>query len=139
MKTPRESRPPILERRRVKRGAREAEVAQERAREMAASKRELAKRHVLVNPQNLRPTNSYGTPDFVKRGHYVDMPFDCKSCGISQIWTELQQKWWYESAKGDVWTKAVLCRNCRKCEQVRRAAAREVHLAGLAAKDKHAQ
>jgi len=139
MKTPRDTRPPILERRRVKRGAREAEVAQERAREMAAAKRELAKRHVLVNPQNLRPTNSYGTPDFVKRGHYVDMPFNCKSCGVHQVWTELQQKWWYESAKGDVWTKAVLCRNCRKREQARRSAAREVHLAGLAAKGKHAQ
>ena len=139
MKMPRDTRLPILERRRVKRGAREAEVAQERAREMAAAKRELAKSHVLVNPQNLRPTNSHGRPDFVKRGHYVDMPFNCKSCGVPQVWTEFQQKWWYESAKGDVWTKAVLCRNCRKREQARRAAAREVHLAGLAAKGKHAQ
>ncbi len=139
MKMPRDTRLTILERRRVKRGAREAEVAQERAREMAAAKRELAKRHVLVNPQNLRPTNSYGTPDFVKRGHYVDMPFNCKSCGVLQVWTEFQQKWWYESAKGDVWTKSVLCRNCRKREQARRAAAREVHLAGLAAKGKHEQ
>ena len=102
MKMPRDTRLPILERRRVKRGAREAEVAQERAREMAAAKRELAKSHVLVNPQNLRPTNSHGRPDFVKRGHYVDMPFNCKSCGVPQVWTEFQQKWWYESAKGDV-------------------------------------
>lgn len=136
MKAPRPSRPPILERRRAKRGAMAAELAQERTREMSRRLREAAKKHVLVNPANLRPTNSYGTPDFVKRGHYVDMPFHCKACGVAQVWTETQQKWWYESAKGDVWTKAVLCRACRRREQARRAEAREVHLAGLAAKGK---
>jgi len=134
MKSQRPDRPPILERRRAKRGAQEAERAQERAREEARSKRELAKKHILVNPENLRPTNSYGTPDFVRRGYYVDVHFNCKACGAAQVWTETQQKWWYESAKGDVWTTAVLCRPCRKREQARRAAAREVHLAGLAAK-----
>jgi len=138
MKQARPGRPPILERRRLKRGAREAEVSRERERERASAERELAKRHVLVNPDNLRPTNSYGTPDFVKRGHYVDMPFSCKSCGAAQVWTETQQKWWYESAKGDVWTVAVLCRPCRRREQARRAAARKVHLAGVAAKRKNA-
>jgi hypothetical protein len=138
MKPPRQNRPPILERRRAKRGAEEADLAQERAREEARKLRDLAKKHVLVNPENLRPTDSYGTPDFVKRGYYMDMPFNCKSCGVAQVWTETQQKWWYESAKGDVWTKAVLCRPCRKREQARRAAAREVHLAGLVAKGKHA-
>jgi len=138
MKRQRQGRPAILERRRVKRGAKEAELSQERAREQARARRELAKKHVLVNPENLHPTNSYGTPDFVKRGYYVDMAFNCKFCGAAQVWSETQQKWWYESAKGDVWTKAVLCRPCRKREQARRAAAREVHLAGLAAKRKNA-
>jgi len=138
MKRQRQGRPAILERRRVKRGAKEAELSQERAREQARARRELAKKHVLVNPENLHPINSYGTPDFVKRGYYVDMAFNCKFCGAAQVWSETQQKWWYESAKGDVWTKAVLCRPCRKREQARRAAAREVHLAGLAAKRKNA-
>ena len=138
MKSPRPARPPILERRRVKRGARDVELARERERQRALGQRDLAKKHVLVNPGNLRPTNSYGTPDFVKRGHYVDMPFDCKSCGTAQVWTETQQKWWYESIKGDVWTVAVLCRPCRKREQARRAAAREAHLAGQAVRGKKA-
>jgi len=111
MKRQRQGRPAILERRRVKRGAKEAELSQERAREQARARRELAKKHVLVNPENLHPTNSYGTPDFVKRGYYVDMAFNCKFCGAAQVWSETQQKWWYESAKGDVWTKAVLCRH----------------------------
>jgi hypothetical protein len=91
-----------------------------------------------VNPENLRPTNNYGTPDFVNRGYYVDIPFNCKFCGVAQVWTETQQKWWYESVKGDVWTVAVSCRPCRKREQARRASAQEVHLAGLAANGKNA-
>lgn len=122
----------------MKRGADEARLAQEGAREHARAQRELTKKHILVNPENLRPTNSYDTPDFVKRGYYVDVTFNCKSCGVPQVWTETQQKWWYESAKGDVWTTAVLCRPCRKREQARCAAAREVHLAGIVAKDKNA-
>ncbi|WP_128003711.1 zinc-ribbon domain containing protein [Piscinibacter defluvii] len=138
MKRERPARPPILERRRLKRGARAAEVAQELERERAKAQRELAKKHVLVNPDNLCPNNSYDTPDFVKRGYYVDRPFTCKSCGVSQVWTETQQKWWYESAKGDVWAVAVLCRPCRRREQARRAAAREVHLSGLASKRRNA-
>ena len=134
MKPPRSQ---ILERRRLKRGAKEAAVAREKERERAAARRELAKKHVLVNPENLGPNRSYGTPDFVKRGSYVDMPFNCKSCGIAQVWTETQQKWWYESAKGDVWAIAVLCRPCRKREKACRATAREVHRSGLAAKRKN--
>jgi len=136
-KTQRGMRPPILERRRIKRGVNEAEAAQERERKEMKAQRELGKRHILVNPANLRPTNSYGTPEFVRRGHYVDMPVNCKACGAAQVWTETQQKWWYESAKGDVWSVAVLCRPCRKREQARRAAARAVHFAGLAAKKKN--
>ena len=92
------------------------------------------KGQVLVNPANLRPTNSYSTPDFVARGFYVDTPFACKACGQAQMWTATQQKWWYESAKGDVWTIAVLCRRCRLRERMRKSAARSVHLAGLAKK-----
>ncbi len=134
MKPHRPTRPPILERRRLKRGAKEAEATRAKERELAAAKRELAKKHVLVNPENLGPNHSVGTPEFVKRGYYVDMPFNCKLCGVAQVWTETQQKWWYESAKGDLWAKAVMCRPCRKREQARRAAARAVHLSGVAAK-----
>jgi Probable zinc-ribbon domain len=138
MKRLRTSRPPILERRRLKRGVKEAEAAREMERERAKAQRKLEKKHVLVNPENLAPNRSYGTPDFVRRGYYLDLQFNCKSCGAAQVWTETQQKWWYEAAKGDVWAVAVLCRPCRRKEQARRAAAREVHFAGLAAKGKNA-
>jgi hypothetical protein len=88
----------------------------------------------VVNVDKLRPTNSYGTPDFVGRGFYVDRPFNCKTCAAPQVWTATQQRWWYEVAQGDVWTVAVLCRPCRRRERERKDAAREVHLAGLAKK-----
>jgi Probable zinc-ribbon domain len=86
---------------------------------------------VPVNPANLSPNNSYGIPEFIKRGIYVDMSFTCKHCVTPQIWTAQQQHWWYELAKGDVWTIAVLCRPCRIKERERKALARKIHLEGL--------
>ena len=49
-----------------------------------------------VTPARLRPTTSYGIPDFVQRGYYQDRPFRCKDCGVEEIWTAAQQRWWYE-------------------------------------------
>ena len=82
----------------------------------------------------LRPTTSYGDPDFVRRGYYQDRPFCCKDCGRAEIWTAAQQQWWYEVAQGDVWTTATRCRACRQWERTRKAEARRIHLEGLAAK-----
>jgi Probable zinc-ribbon domain len=89
---------------------------------------------VVVNVSNLRHTNSYGTPDFVSRGYYVDFPFKCKDCGKSEVWSPTQQRWWYEIAKGDVWKVANRCRPCRQRERARRNVAREVAEAGIAKK-----
>jgi len=87
-----------------------------------------------VTPARLRPTNRYGIPDFVQRGYYQDRPFQCKDCGVAEIWTAAQQQWWYEQAQGDVWTVAVRCRACRQSERARKAEAQRIHLAGLAMK-----
>jgi len=89
---------------------------------------------VRVTPSRLPPTNSYGVPDFVQRGYYQDRPFHCKDCGKAEVWTATQQQWWYEEARGDVWTIAVRCRACRQRERTRRIEARRIHQAGLAAK-----
>ena len=86
---------------------------------------------VPVNPASLSPNNSYGIPEFVKRGFYADLPFTCKHCGTPQIWTAQQQHWWYELAKGDIWTIAILCRPCRIKERERKVLARKIHLEGL--------
>ncbi len=125
MKSNRQRRSEIIQHRAQKRRATEATKIAEQRREQLA-------RGVSVNPANLKPTNSYGTPDFVSREYYIDKPFKCKDCGKDEIWTATQQKWWYEVAHGDVWTTATRCRACRRKEAARKAAARKVHLEGVA-------
>lgn len=87
-----------------------------------------------VDSTALAPDGSYSVPDFVIRGYHVDRPFMCQDCGKAEVWTATQQKWWYEVAKGSVWTTAHRCRPCRQQERERRDEARRVHLEGLARK-----
>ena len=89
---------------------------------------------VRVNVAALAPNNSYGVPRFVQLGHYEDEPFTCTGCGAAQVWTAWQQKWWYEVAKGYVYSTAKYCRACRHREHARRTEARRVHLEGVARK-----
>jgi hypothetical protein len=89
-----------------------------------------------VDPDKLAPDGSYSVPEFVTRGYYLDVPFTCQECGTPQMWTATQQKWWYEVAKGKVWTTARLCRPCRRRERNRRVKARRVHLEGIARKQR---
>ena len=84
-----------------------------------------------VNETLLAPNNSYGAPDFVCRGYYVDRPFRCVDCGKEEVWTGTQQKWWYEVAKGFVYTTAVRCRLCRRKKQEKSDESRRVHMQGL--------
>lgn len=108
---------------------------QERAAKADANLRASKMREgVAVNVDNLAPYNSYGEPDFVERGYYVDKDFTCQGCGCEEVWSARQQKWWYEVAKGYVYSSAKLCRACRRRERERRAEARRVHLEGLARK-----
>lgn len=71
-------------------------------------------------------TTCGGLPKF-----YMDRAFLCADCGIEQIWTAKQQKWWYEIAKGNINSTAIRCRPCRKKEQQRITSARRIHLDGL--------
>lgn len=105
-----------------------------RAAAERAVKLEALARGVAVDRGALAPDGSYSTPDFVTRGHYVDIPFECQDCGEPQTWTAAQQKWWYEVAKGNVWTTARLCRPCRRRERAQRAEARRVSHEGPARK-----
>lgn len=93
------------------RAARRAiKAAAAQVRQMERMKRE----GVPVNETSLAPYNSYGAPDFVERGYYRDKPFVCGGCGKKEVWTAAQQKWWYEVAKGYVYSTARHCRACRK-------------------------
>lgn len=114
----------------------------ERYRQVQAAGRPVwrpAGRIVAVSPELLRPHNSYSDPDFVRRGYYVDMPFRCIDCGAECVWTAERQRWWYEVAKGDVFTTARRCAACRAKERERKAEARRIHLAGLLAKGQGTQ
>jgi hypothetical protein len=95
-----------------------------------ATGRPLAYRFVPVNEALLAPDNSYGAPDFVQRGYYVDRPFRCVDCGKEELWTGTLQKWWYEVAKGFVYSTAVRCRFCRRKKSAKRAVA-TAHLDGI--------
>jgi hypothetical protein len=96
----------------------------------------LLAKHVAVDRSQLSLNGGYGQPDYVRRGYYVDIEFECQKCGKPQIWTEEQQKWWYEIAKGGVRTTATHCRLCRQAERARREEARRLHLEGLARKQR---
>jgi hypothetical protein len=108
----------------------------QRREELKRKKHERATRRehhgsIPVDALKLAPDGSYDTPSFVQRGSYVDMPFQCVECGRSEVWTATQQKWWYEVAKGSVWTTARRCRNCRRKERERKNETRRIHLEGL--------
>jgi hypothetical protein len=109
------------------------------AKRQRREKKAVAYGTVPVNPLSLCPDNSYGVPLFVTRGFYVDLPFSCRDCGKAEVWTATQQKWWYEVAKGEVWTSAIRCRACRRRERERRTEARRVHLEGVAKKQQARQ
>ncbi|MET0987649.1 MAG: zinc-ribbon domain containing protein [Steroidobacteraceae bacterium] len=102
-----------------------------RSRKQAIASGVVLENRVPVNASLLAPTNSYGRPDFVHRGFYIDSAFTCKDCGKKDVWTSRQQKWWFEVAKGDMFTSATRCRPCRRKERKRRDEARSVHLEGL--------
>lgn len=91
----------------------------------------LARGDAVVDPRQL-VRGPYDRTEFMQRGTYVPVPFTCRGCGTAEIWTPLQQKWWYEVAKGNVFSTATLCRACRRLERERKAEARRVHLEGLA-------
>ncbi len=65
---------------------------------------------LLVWPKSF----TYDKPGFLIRGYYRDEEFTCKDCGKKEIWTAKRQKWWYEVARGMIFTKAVLCKTCRR-------------------------
>jgi len=124
MKSSKQRRAEIIAKRRQRANKRQA-IAKEQAQ---------ALRPVLGPPVNealLAPNNSYGAPDFVYRGYYVDRPFCCVDCGKEEVWTGAQQKWWYEVAKGFAYSTAVRCRLCRRKKHEQSAESRRVHLAGI--------
>lgn len=108
-------------RREADRKRQDAEERERRCKEQAS------KEGVPVDYSALAPFNSYGPPDFYERGCYLDFPFACAWCGSEEVWTASQQKWWYEEAKGYVFTGASLCRPCRRQARAEKGKAHPLH------------
>jgi hypothetical protein len=71
---------------------------------------------VLADQAELAHNNTYNQlPRF-----YVDRAIVCRNCGTEEVWPANRQKWWYEVAKGNINTTAVLCRSCRKAKRERK-------------------
>jgi hypothetical protein len=69
------------------------------------------------------PNNSYSPPTF-----YRDYEFACVDCGKREVWTAEQQRWWYEVAKGSIYSGAKRCRACRAARsQAHRGTPRRSH------------
>lgn len=82
---------------------------------------------VAADPGQLAHNRTWGQlPLF-----YVDRAFSCRDCNQPQLWTAKQQKWWYEIAKGNIYSHAVRCRPCRRIEQSRVEQARRISQEGL--------
>ena len=88
---------------------------------------------VLADKSELQHNNTYGPlPTY-----YLDMPFTCVDCGSEEVWTAIQQKWWYEIAKGNINSTAIRCRPCRKIKREIGVGARRVHMEGLERKKRN--
>jgi hypothetical protein len=85
---------------------------------------------VAADHSQLTHNNTYSPlPEY-----YVDKVVVCRQCGKEEVWPAERQKWWYEVAKGNINTEAVLCRACRQAAKEKKSEARRIHLEGVARK-----
>ncbi len=73
---------------------------------------------IIADQSKQAPNNSY-----CPLTEYRDTEFTCRDCGQKETWTAKQQQWWYEVAKGYIWSGAVRCRECRRLDRLVRKAA----------------
>ena len=85
---------------------------------------------LLADQSLLLHDNTYGPRPL----YYVDVSFSCVDCAKSEVWTAVQQKWWYEGAKAKIDSRANRCRECRRKRRLRRSQDRRVHIEGLMTK-----
>lgn len=86
---------------------------QRESQEAAAAQPKLPLGAVPADLTQQVPNNSYSA----KPLYYTDVEFTCRDCGKQEVWTAEQQKWWYEVAKGSLYTTAVRCRACRQARR----------------------
>ena len=88
------------------------------AKRIAALPLEEQRQHssaVLASKKKLGHNCTYDDlPEF-----YIDRPFQCVDCGREEIWKAVDQKWYYEKAKGDIHAKAIRCHCCRMARSLK--------------------
>jgi hypothetical protein len=84
-------------------------MGKRRTRQPRYVQEEIAARRIAADLAQQAPNNSWSPPLF-----YEDREFTCVECGREEVWTAGQQKWWYEVAKGPIFSTAIRCRACRK-------------------------
>lgn len=67
------------------------------------------RKRIPANPAAQAKNNSYNPPEY-----YEDIRFKCRDCGTEEVWTAEQQQWWYEVAKGPIFSTAIRCHACRE-------------------------
>lgn len=72
-------------------------------------------KRIPADISNHAPHNSYaGGPLY-----YEDRGFTCIDCGQAEVWTAADQKWWYEVAKGPIFSTAIRCAACRNARNAK--------------------
>jgi hypothetical protein len=87
-----------------------------------------------VAPLDLSGLDAWKASKLLRRfpeGVYRDAPFRCHECGALEIWKAWQQKWWYETMRGDADSTAIHCRACRIRAREQRREARRVSEEGM--------
>ena len=85
----------------------------DRVQSLSEPQKETHPSAVPADPTQLTHINTYGRlPTY-----YLDLPFTCRSCGKREIWKAIDQKWYYETAKGHIDATAVECHACRKARK----------------------
>jgi hypothetical protein len=80
-----------------------------RPKKAADGDKELSRHRITADISQQSPHTSFaGVPLY-----YEDVTFTCINCGREELWSAEQQKWWYEIAKGYIFSKAIRCRACR--------------------------
>ena len=122
MKSGRQRRTEIVERRRVR-----ARIADRLSPAPWSEPDRIPPGAIWADQAKLLHDNTYGS----RPRYYADRAFTCIECGASEIWTAVQQQWWYETAKAKIDSTANRCHNCRRKCRLRRSRERRIHIEGL--------
>ncbi|MCF6318869.1 MAG: zinc-ribbon domain-containing protein [Proteobacteria bacterium] len=69
--------------------------------------------------------------------YYTDMPFKCRDCGSKEVWTAVQQKYYFEELKGKhLEALAIRCRKCRGLKNLKKKK-QQKHMQEMSEKEPH--